>query len=109
MVAKPIGITRNFYERSAAAVDRLLAEGKISIAAHCKELLLDLATFERSDRGFLQVPRRKTKSGSSHCDAGVAFLMLTEELERRDALRDPLFTDITHSHGTFLPQGALLF
>lgn len=108
-IAKPLSITRNFYERSAAAVDRLLAEGKISIPAHCKELLTDLGTFERSDRGYLQVPRRKTKSGSSHCDVGVAFLMLTEELEKRDALKDPLFIDITHTHGTFLPQGPLLF
>jgi len=108
-LAKPLSITRNFYERSAAAADRLLAEGKISIPTACRELLTDLATFERSDRGYLQVPRRKTKSGTSHCDVGVAFLMLTEELERRDKMKEPLFTDITHTHGTYLPQGPILF
>ena len=102
-LAKPVSINRNFYQRTAAELERLLFEGKVQIPATCTNLIEDLKSFEKSSNGILSVPKRLLSDGNkTHLDCGVALLFSLDYLRKEVSsfILEPV--NINHSFGKFL-------
>ena len=102
MVSK-LSVNKNAYGKWSAVLERLLYEGKLSVAISCKNTIDDLRSFEKDKRGLLTVPERKVSGGISHCDCGVALLMATTMLETsyKSNVSMEIF-DIAHSFGKYI-------
>lgn len=100
-----VSVTRNFYSRSSATLERLFSERKIDISPSCRELISDLHSFERDETTkSIKIPYRFIdKNKKSHCDVGVALLLATEELQHSISNNIQMqILNIDHDFGKFI-------
>jgi len=101
-LVKPQSINRNFYQKTSAELERLFYEGKIHIPAKCENLIQDLKSFEKTTRGLFNVPHRLTPQGRTHCDVGVALLMLLVYLQETLQPFKMETINVGHTFGKFI-------
>jgi phage FluMu gp28-like protein len=101
-LVKPQSINRNFYQKTSAELERLFYEGKIQIPAKCENLIQDLKSFEKTSRGLFSVPHRLTPQGRTHCDVGVALLMLLVYLQETLQPFKMETINVGHTFGKFI-------